>query len=224
MKRPSAAAAAAAAAAAVSSSVTAANKRGRTAGVAAVKASTQRGTAVINNGAGTMPVDAPAPHGGTRYSLLTDPTDAASVFWVDPHDGVRGADGAYAFGDVPPDAPAFRPTRSPAECLHLGVFGGCYFNPRGGKPGIFGRDVAVDAAELPAAWLEGLPPSKYISRRYNVPTNRYGVKGGQDQAFWESKGWIHVQDPRGWFQWYCRFYMGRRSFDDSRQISRWAAG
>ena len=105
MKRPSATAAAAAAAA-VSFSVTAANKRGRTAGIAAVKASTQRGTAVINNGAGTMPVDAPAPHGGTRYSLLTDPTDAASVFWVDPHDGVRGTDGAYAFSDVPADAPA----------------------------------------------------------------------------------------------------------------------
>ena len=110
MKRPSATAAAAAAAA-VSFSVTAANKRGRTAGIAAVKASTQRGTAVINNGAGTMPVDAPAPHGGTRYSLLTEATDAAPVFWVDMHDGVRAADGAYAFGDTPADAPAFRPTR-----------------------------------------------------------------------------------------------------------------
>jgi len=163
MKRPSAAAAAAAAA--VSSSVAAANKRGRTAGIAAVKASTERGIAVINSGAGTMPVDAPAPHGGTRYSLLTDAADAAPVFWVDPHDGVRGADGAYAFSDVPAGAPPFRPTCSPAECLHLGVFGGCYFNPRGGKPGIFGRDVAVDAAELPAAWLAGLPPSKYVSRR-----------------------------------------------------------
>ena len=62
-----------------------------------------------------MPVGAPAPHGGTRYSLLTDATDAAPVFWVDMHDGVRGADGAYAFGDTPADAPAFRPTRNPVS-------------------------------------------------------------------------------------------------------------
>ena len=163
MKRPSTAAAAATAAA--SAAVSLANKRGRTAGVAAVKASTSRGTAMINNGAGTMPVDAPAPHGGTRYSLLTDPPDAAATFWVDSHDGSRGADGGYAFRD----APAFRPTLSPAECLRLGVFGGCYFNSRGGKPGIFGRDVAVDATELPAAWLEGLPPSNYLSRRCLPP-------------------------------------------------------
>ena len=51
--------------------------------------------------------------------------------------------------------------------------------------------------------------------------NKYGVKAGQDQAEWERKGWINPQDPRGWFQWYCRFYMGRRSDDDARQVSRW---
>ena len=178
---------------AASTAVALANKRGRAAGVAAVAAS--RGT-IINHGAGTMPVDAPAPHGGTRYTLLTDPPEAAPPHWVEAHNGRKDADGAYAFAD----APEFRPTLSPAECLRLGVFGGCYFNSRGGKPGIFGRDVAVDASELPAAWVQGLPASKYLSRRYHVPTNRYGVKSGQDQAFWESKGWIHAQDPRGWFR------------------------
>ncbi len=55
-----------------------------------------------------------------------------------------------------------------------------------------------------------------------MPTNKHRVKAGQDQAFWEQHGWIKPQDPRGWFQWYCRFYQGRRTDDDARQISRWS--
>ena len=38
---------------------------------------------------------------------------------------------------------------------------------------------------------------------------------------WESSGWITKYDPYGWFQWYCRFYCGRRCADDERQINRW---
>jgi len=49
----------------------------------------------------------------------------------------------------------------------------------------------------------------------------YGVKAGQDQVYWEEHGWIDERDPRGWFQWYCRFYCGRRMDDDDRQIGRW---
>ncbi|KAI7843744.1 hypothetical protein COHA_002642 [Chlorella ohadii] len=66
-----------------------------------------------------------------------------------------------------------------------------------------------------------LPKKQYAARIYTFSTNKYGVKAGQDQAFWEDKGWIDKQDPRGWFQWYCRFFQGRRSADDARQISRW---
>merc|ERR1711879_509943 len=50
--------------------------------------------------------------------------------------------------------------------------------------------------------------------------NRYGAKCGQTLEAWEGSGWIHKQDPYGWFQWYCRFYRGRRSDDDVRQINR----
>ena len=102
-------------------------------------------------------------------------------------------------------------------------------NPRdaqiGGKPGIHGRRVAIDAAEFPPAWFEGLAADAYAGRRYDARKNAFGVKAGQDQAFWEEKGWMRRDlDPRGWFQWYCRFYLGRRTTDgeDERQISRWS--
>ena len=154
--------------------IAAANKRGRAAGERAVSDAKARGLTIINHGAGTMPVSAAAPHGGTRYTLLQDDDAGAAAAADDetqnknvnssrapPHNGVKDAHGKLSFAD----APDFRPSLTPAECIAKGVFGGCYFNPRGGKPGIFGRDVAVDAAELPAAWLAGLPPSKYVSRR-----------------------------------------------------------
>eukprot|EP00310_Coccolithus_braarudii_P011750 CAMPEP_0183361562 /NCGR_PEP_ID=MMETSP0164_2-20130417/62173_1 /TAXON_ID=221442 /ORGANISM="Coccolithus pelagicus ssp braarudi, Strain PLY182g" /LENGTH=284 /DNA_ID=CAMNT_0025536187 /DNA_START=64 /DNA_END=915 /DNA_ORIENTATION=- len=192
--------------------VGAANKRGRAAGVAAVAAAKRRGSVLINRGAGTMPVDAPAPHGGVRYNLLSDPPEAQEPRWrPTPHDGTKDADGCLAFAD----APNFRPNLTPAECIRKGIFGGCYFNPRGGKAGIFASEVAIDHSEFPAAWFTGISQEFYISRRYNVPTNAYKVKSGFGQKEWESKGWMHVQDPRGWFQWYCRFFCGRRSADDA---------
>ena len=178
----------------------AANKRGKAAGAKAVALAKQRGTAVINNGAGVMPVGAPAPYNGTRYTMLSDPPGAAPLSCVPAHDGLRDASGKLRPFDACPAE--FRPSLTPAECIANGVFGGCYFNPRGGKPGIFHPDdgVAVGVDEFPAEWFSGVDESLYLSRRYNVPTNRYRVKAGQDQAFWESKGWIHEQDPRGWFR------------------------
>ena len=224
--------------------VAGANKRGRAAGVAAVGEANRRGAAVINHGAGTMPVDAPAPHGGQRYTLLEDTVDAPRPYHVAAHAGDKDTHGKLRFAD----APDFQPSLTPAECLHKGVspcdalqpllflpqplalgahwpqvFGGCYFNPRGGKPGIFGREVSIDVSEFPAAWFDDLPESMYASRRYHLTTNHYRVKSGFGQKEWEAKGWIHAQDPRGWFQWYCRFFCGRRSADDARQIARWCA-
>lgn len=97
--------------------------------------------------------------------------------------------------------PVFRPRFTPEQMIRAGVFGGCYFNPRGGKKGILGPSVDVDHREFPASWFEGVPERLYLSRRYNISTNKYGVKAGQDQAFWEAKGWIDERDPRGWFHW-----------------------
>jgi len=175
-----------------SSSVAAANKRGREAGVRANQDAIQRGASVVNHGAGTMPVDAPAPYGGTRYFFLEDPEDAAPPWRVAMHDGSKNAKGELRFED----APDFRPTLTPAECISRGIFGGCYFNPRGGKEGIFGREVAIDVCEFPASWFANLPESMYKSRKYHLPTNAYGVKSGFGQREWEAKGWMHAQDPR----------------------------
>jgi hypothetical protein len=121
------------------------------------------------------------------------------------------------------DHPEFTPNLTPRQVIQAGTWGGCYFHPRGGKPGVKNpkEGVKITHEEFPKAWFAGLKPEQYRNRRYDKTKNKYGVNAGQDQAYWEEKGWIIPQDPRGWFQWYCRFYEGRRTADDARQISRW---
>jgi hypothetical protein len=102
--------------------------------------------------------------------------------------------------------PEFKPDLTPAEMLRLGVFGGKYMTDC--RP------------EFPASWFAGarLSPERYDSR-----LNCFGVRASQSLAQWRRQGWIRPPDPRGWFQWYCRYYSGRRSSDDRRQIRRWRA-
>ncbi|XP_042562808.1 uncharacterized protein zgc:113208 [Clupea harengus] len=117
--------------------------------------------------------------------------------------------------------PEFRPNMTPKEVLQAGSFGGTYFRP------IYSsvtkqsyKDVWKD---LPVDWLEGLNiPKQVASPTYREDVNTYKVKCGGSLEMWESSGWIVSQDPYGWFQWYCRFYSGRRTKDDERQMSRWA--
>jgi hypothetical protein len=100
----------------------------------------------------------------------------------------------------------FTPDLTPKQMLHLGVFGGRYMTD------------CTD--EFPADWFEG---AKLCPERHDPDLNLFGVNASQPLRVWREKGWIHPDDPRGWFQWYCRYYMGRRSADDDRQISRWKA-
>lgn len=103
--------------------------------------------------------------------------------------------------------PDFKPQLTPEEMLELGVFGGLYF---GDKP-----------KEFPKEWFKNAKLSS--DRKQHEELNYYGVNASQPLSVWQTKGWIHQDDPRGWFQWYCRYYLGRRHEDDERQIKRWKA-
>ena len=134
----------------------------------------------------------------------------------------RDASGAFHFSKLPADVThAFTPNMSPEEVLRAGSFGGYYF--RTIASGVTGFVYENAWRELPPAWLAGLSPKSYAAQKYNAAVNKFGVKSGLDLAEWEESTWISKLDPFGWFQWYCRFFQGRRSWDDARQISRWSA-
>ncbi|KAH9899002.1 hypothetical protein F4778DRAFT_792397 [Xylariomycetidae sp. FL2044] len=117
--------------------------------------------------------------------------------------------------------PTFTPNKSPEEIMREGCFGGSYWRPLYSRR--LGVTVADDWRELPASWVAGLAADRYLaSPAYDAAVNKFGVACGQSIEEWEAAGWIaHEHDVRGWFQWYCRFWMGRRCADDERQIGRW---
>lgn len=129
----------------------------------------------------------------------------------------RDAAGIFHFSDTP----AFTPNLSPAEVLRAGSFGGCYFRTIAST--VTGRVHAEAWRELPVEWLAGVSQAAVSGASYDAAKNAFKVKSGADLDEWESSGWITAMDPFGWFQWYTRFFQGRRSWDDERQISRWAA-
>jgi hypothetical protein len=104
-------------------------------------------------------------------------------------------------------AAGFAPELTPRQMLRLGVFCGKY--------------MTDTQREFPARWFAG---AKLAPGRRDCSLNFFGVDASQPLSVWHAKGWIHPDDPRGWFQWYCRYYMGRRTEDeDRRQIGRWRA-
>lgn len=115
----------------------------------------------------------------------------------------------------------FTPNKSPEEMLREGAFGGSYYRPLRSRK--LGMVVEGDWTELPQEWIEGLPIETYLANpEYNPEINKFGVSCGQSIEEWEAAGWIsHEHDVRGWFQWYTRFFRGRRCDDDERQVSRW---
>jgi hypothetical protein len=102
--------------------------------------------------------------------------------------------------------PDFHPELTPKQMLQLGVFGGRY--------------MTDCRREFPASWFAR---AKLCHDRHDPTLNFFGVNASQPLSVWRKQGWISAEDPRGWFQWYCRYYMGRRCDDDARQIRRWRA-
>ena len=100
----------------------------------------------------------------------------------------------------------FKPQLTPRKMLEMGVFGGRY--------------MTDCQEEFPAIWFA---KAKLCSDRHDPELNYFGINASKPLSYWQEKGWIWPDDPRGWFQWYCRYYMGRRCVDDSRQIKRWKA-
>lgn len=104
-------------------------------------------------------------------------------------------------------SPDFKPELSPQEMLSLGVFAGRYL-----------RDCQ---AEFSNSWFKG---AKFATDKRDIKLNYFKVDASMSLKAWQEKGWLYLDDPRGWFQWYCRYYLGRRLEDeDKRQIGRWRA-
>lgn len=103
--------------------------------------------------------------------------------------------------------PEFKPELTPAQMLELGVFGGRY--------------LTDCQDEFPKSWFN---KAKLSPEKKDPKINFFNVDASQPLSVWQKKGWIYHEDPRGWFQWYCRYYMGRRlPEEDLRQIKRWKA-
>jgi hypothetical protein len=101
----------------------------------------------------------------------------------------------------------FRPELTPKQMLEMGIFGGKY--------------MTDCRKEFPKSWFAR---AKLCSEKHNPVLNFFKVNASQPLLVWRMKGWIYKDDPRGWFQWYCRYFMGRRIPDeDKRQIRRWKA-
>ena len=116
----------------------------------------------------------------------------------------------------------FKPNKTPKQVFKMGAFGGTYFRPI--HSSVTGEDYTPKQAMrgLPKDWFKGLDIDTMVkSSKYDKKVNKYKVKCGSTLEAWESSGWIHEQDPYGWFQWFCRYKNGRRTADDERQIGRW---
>ena len=106
--------------------------------------------------------------------------------------------------------PKFKPELTPKQMLELGVFGGLY--------------LYDCQKEFPKDWFKKakmVNADVTVEKNHDPKLNFFRVNASQPLKIWQKKGWLNEQDPRGWFQWYCRYFQGRRTDDDLRQIKRW---
>lgn len=107
--------------------------------------------------------------------------------------------------------PSFQPQLTPAHMLKLGVFEGHYLNDCAG--------------ELPREWFINAASNLAVDAP-DISKNCFQIKSRLSLNEWKKRGWITPFDPdvRGWFQWYYRYWLGRREPTlDAHQIKRWRA-
>lgn len=102
------------------------------------------------------------------------------------------------------DYPEFQPDLSPLAMAKLGVFGGSYF-----------ADDIDDCAGIPSEILA------LQNHHKNKQRNAFGAHSGLSREDWDKRGWLTRDNPRGWYEWYCRFHEGQRFPEDQEQIERW---
>lgn len=108
----------------------------------------------------------------------------------------------------------FKPLLSPREIIESGAFGGSYF----GEELLYGD---TQYCQLFKDLFEGVDESLYLTKKYSSKLNQFKTRSGMGYEYWKEMGWIHDDDPYGWFEWYCKYSLGRRHEDDDRQIIRW---
>ena len=108
----------------------------------------------------------------------------------------------------------FNPYLTPKDILMNGAFGGSYF-------GVEDLKGDYDYQYLFQETLVDIPTIFYLHPKYNTGLNKFKTKSGMGYQYWLDKGWMHKDDPYGWFEWYLKYHNGRRHEDDERQISRW---
>ena len=108
----------------------------------------------------------------------------------------------------------FYPYLTPTDILKNGAFGGSYF-------GVGDLKGDYDYQSLFMETLSGVPSSDYLGDKYKPKHNLFKVRSGMDYQYWTKMNWMHPDDPYGWFEWYLKYFNGRRHEDDDRQIRRW---
>jgi hypothetical protein len=114
------------------------------------------------------------------------------------------------------DHPEFKPDYTPREMFQQGIMSGSYFRPI--YSNVTKKYYKDDYKKF--KFLKNIPKEKLDNCVWDNSINKYKVKASTSLEFWESKHWIHPSRPRGWIEWYCHFYTGKRTDDDLRQTSR----